>query len=175
MQFFGHTLEDGVGIEEKGIPSSGIVELVAHLSLFLLFVRGFLLNCLSVLFLYLLLVLRLLTRFNHLSDILKRRLYVDNPAKDHLIIQLSKCPQSLLLFLVSDEEEAFVVAIVLLGELDFGDVAKPRKGGFYLLLGELVRDVCYVETVGGHLQRLCYEFFVLLAQTRSLYRFHCLL
>jgi hypothetical protein len=50
--------------------------------------------------------------------------------------------------LISNEEESLVCSIVFFWEFDFGYVTETGKSALYFLLGEFVRDVCDVESVG---------------------------
>jgi len=87
VQFFGHSFEDGVGIEEEGVPVGGIVQLLSHLSLLLFLVGRRLLDGVAVLLFDLLLKLAFFASLDDLADVLKGRLDVDDPAENHLVIQ----------------------------------------------------------------------------------------
>ena len=91
---------------------------------------------------------------------------MDYPPEHHLIVHLRKGPKSLFWFLVSEEKEAFIGAVIFFGQFDLDDVAEAGEGFLDFFLSELIGDVGYVETIRIDLQGLCHKLLVPLTDTR---------
>lgn len=96
MQFLGHSLKDGVGVEEESVPAGGIVIFFPHLFFLFLLKRRFLLVGVSIFLFYHLLELTLFASCNNLSNIFERRLYMDDSSEKDFVIAFSEGTEGLL-------------------------------------------------------------------------------
>jgi hypothetical protein len=172
VEFASHAFEDGVGVEEEGVPIGGVVQLEPHLPFACLFEGGFLFHCVAVLLFDFGLEDGFFACFDDGSDVFERGFDVYDASKDDFVVEGGEGAQGLFWFFVGEEEVAFGLVVVLFGQFDFGDVAETGEGGADVGLFEDVGDVGDVESVRIDLERFRYELLVLFAYLRSFDRFY---
>jgi len=141
MQFLGDSLKNCIWIKKHSVPVCRIIILFPHLSFFLLLEGRLLLHQISIFLLNNLLIFGLFCCADHLSDVLKRWLDMNNSTKHYLVVRLRKCSQGLFRFIKSQEAISFVFAIILLGQFDLADVAKASEMTFDFFFANVVRNI----------------------------------